>query len=76
MGTGVKLGYPGGVEETFFILGAWDQDESLSIISSETALAKALIGHKAGEWLAIPAGECEIKEILPLSDAVRTWISG
>jgi transcription elongation GreA/GreB family factor len=76
MGTGVELAYPGGVEETFFILGAWDQDEVLSIISSETALAKALLGHKVGDAMEIPAGECELKAILPLSDSVKTWING
>ena len=76
MGTGVQLVYPGGAEETFFILGAWDKNESLSIISSETALARALIGHRAGDQVAIPAGECEIRAVLPLSDAVRAWIKG
>ena len=76
MGTGVELIYPGGAEETFYILGAWDQDEALSIISSETALAKALLGHKVGDKVEIPASECEIKAILPLSAEVRTWING
>jgi len=76
MGTGVELTYPGGAEEIFYILGAWDQDEVLSIISSETALAKALMGHKAGDTVEIPAGECELKAILPLSDGVQAWING
>lgn len=75
-GTGVELAYPGGATEIFYILGAWDQDEVLSIISSETALAKALIGHKVGDTVAIPAGECELKAILPLSEAVRAWVTG
>jgi transcription elongation GreA/GreB family factor len=72
----VELTYPGGAEEIFYILGAWDQDEVLSIISSETALAKALMGHKAGDTVEIPAGECELKAILPLSDGVQAWING
>lgn len=76
MGTGVELAYPGGAEETFYILGVWDQDEVLSIISSETALAKALIGHKVGDSVEIPAGECELKAILPLSDGIRSWVNG
>lgn len=76
MGTGVELLYPGGAEETFYILGVWDQNETLSIISCETALAKALAGHKAGDTVEIPAGECEIKGILPLSDSIRIWIKG
>jgi transcription elongation GreA/GreB family factor len=73
-GCGVELGYEGGTTETFYILGVWDQDEELSIISSETRLAKALIGHAAGDKVEIPAGECEIKAVLPLSESVRLWI--
>ena len=76
MGTGVELGYPDGTTETYYILGAWDQDEELFIISSETRLAKALIGHVAGDNVEIPAGECELKAVLPLSDDVKTWING
>ena len=76
MGTGVELAYAGGITETYYILGAWDQDEDLFIISSETRLAKALIGHTAGDTVEIPAGECELKAILPLSADVRTWING
>ena len=76
MGTGVELVYPGGATETFYILGAWDQDEALAIISSETALAKALRGHTVGDQIEIPAGECELKAILPISDGVKAWING
>jgi len=75
-GCGVELVYEGGNTETFYILGVWDQDEALSIISSETRLAKALMGHVAGDQVEIPAGECEIKAIHPLSEAVRLWIKG
>ncbi len=76
MGCGVELAYDGGAVETFFILGVWDQDEALSIISSETRLAKALLGRVAGERVAIPTGECEIKAILPLPESIRAWING
>lgn len=76
MGTGVELAYASGMTEIYYILGAWDQAEVLSIISSETRLAKALIGHKVGDTVAIPAGECEVKAILPLSDAVKAWVKG
>ncbi|MCF7818718.1 MAG: GreA/GreB family elongation factor [Kiritimatiellales bacterium] len=76
MGTGVELAYASGMSETYYILGAWDQAEALSIISSETRLAKSLLGHKVGDTVAIPAGECEIKAILPLSDEVKAWIKG
>jgi transcription elongation GreA/GreB family factor len=76
MGTGVELSYASGITETYYILGAWDQDEGLFIISSETRLAKALIGHVAGDTVEIPAGECELKAILPISGDVRAWIQG
>ena len=76
MGTGVELVYSSGVSEIFYILGAWDQDEVLGIISSETALAKALVGHKAGDQVSVPAGECELKAVFGLSDAVKEWVKG
>ena len=76
MGTGVELAYADGSTETYYILGAWDQDEELFIISSETRLAKALIGHAAGDTVEIPAGECELKAVIPLSADVRVWING
>lgn len=76
MGTGVELAYASGITETYYILGAWDQSEELSVISSETRLAKALIGHAVGDTVEIPLGECELKAILPLSSEVKAWING
>lgn len=75
-GCGVELQYADGEMETYFILGAWDQDEDLFIISSETALAKALAGHVVGERVQIPSGECTLKTILPISAEIRAWIKG
>jgi transcription elongation GreA/GreB family factor len=74
-GCGVELAYKeSGIVETYYILGVWDQDESLSIISSETRLAKALIGHQSGDLVEIPAGQCEVKAILSLPDGIKAWI--
>lgn len=74
-GCGVELAYKEtGIVETYYILGVWDQDESLSIISSETRLAKALIGHQTGDVVEIPAGQCEVKAILPLPSGIKAWI--
>jgi transcription elongation GreA/GreB family factor len=76
-GCGVELVYEEtDTVETYFILGIWDQDESLSIISCETRLAKALLGHGAGDKVEIPAGECTIRSILPLPEGIRAWIKG
>jgi len=77
MGSGVKLRYPDGTEEVYYILGVWDQDESLSIISSETRLAQAILEKKEGDSIETPDGKtCTLEKILPLSDEVRTWING
>ncbi len=76
-GVGVELSYAEtGAVETYYILGVWDQDEALNIISSETRLAKALAGHGVGDEVEIPAGECTIKSILALPEGIRAWIAG
>jgi transcription elongation factor GreA len=40
-------------EETYTILGAWDGDPERHIISYQTAIGQALLGHKAGETVAL-----------------------
>ncbi|MDF7806841.1 GreA/GreB family elongation factor [Pontiellaceae bacterium B12219] len=76
-GVGVELCYEeSGASETYYILGVWDQDEDLSIISSQTRLAKALTGHRVGDKVEIPAGECVIKSVMELPPEIRTWIAG
>lgn len=76
----VKLRYADGHEETFSILGAWDRDEALNIISSDSRMAIALRGHRKGSKVVVPseAGEvpCTVADILPLSDTIRNWING
>jgi transcription elongation GreA/GreB family factor len=76
IGSGVELQYEDGKTEVFYILGVWDQDEALSIVSSQTRLAQALLGHVAGDQVEVPSGMCEIKAVLPLSEAIRLWIKG
>src|ERR1700730_16038667 len=51
--------------ETYTILGAWDGDPDRNIISYQTAIGQALLGHKAGEDVILPNGECEIVSIEP-----------
>ena len=75
MGTRVELSYADGTKETYCLLGVWDQDEALNIISSETRLAQTLLGHKAGDTVETPDGKsCEITAILPLPEEVQAWI--
>jgi len=40
-------------EQTYTILGAWDGDPERHIISYQTAIGQALLGHKVGETLSL-----------------------
>src|SRR5881227_1433363 len=42
-----------GKEEIYTILGAWDGDPDHNIISYQTAIGQALLGHKAGETISL-----------------------
>ncbi|HEX8076580.1 MAG TPA: GreA/GreB family elongation factor, partial [Chthoniobacterales bacterium] len=42
-----------GKEETFTVLGAWDGDPDRNIISYQTAIGQALLGHKLGEVVTL-----------------------
>ncbi len=42
-------------EETYTILGAWDGDPDRSIISYQTAIGQALLGHRLGEIVELSA---------------------
>jgi transcription elongation GreA/GreB family factor len=52
-------------QETYTILGAWDGDPDRNVISYQTAIGQALLGHKAGEVVTLPNGEFEILSIEP-----------
>src|SRR4030095_2395659 len=41
------------VEETYTILGAWDGDPDRHIISYQTAIGQALLGHKIAETISL-----------------------
>src|SRR5205814_7681532 len=40
-------------EETYTILGAWDGDPDRNIISYQTAIGQALLGHEIGESVSL-----------------------
>jgi transcription elongation GreA/GreB family factor len=42
-------------EETYTILGAWDGDPERAIISYQTAIGQALLGHRLGEIVELSA---------------------
>ncbi|MFA5687942.1 MAG: GreA/GreB family elongation factor [Kiritimatiellales bacterium] len=79
--TGVELAYAGGRRETWFILGEWDQNEPLGIISCQTGMAQALIGKKPGSCVTVPSAEketveAEIIAVTPLPEHIKEWING
>jgi transcription elongation factor GreA len=43
-----------GTTDVYSVLGAWDTDPDKGIISYQSALAKALLGHKVGEQVDAP----------------------
>jgi transcription elongation GreA/GreB family factor len=42
-----------GKEETYTVLGAWDGDPERQVISYQTAIGQALLGHKVGEVVTL-----------------------
>ena len=58
-----------GSSETYTILGAWDGDPAAGIISYQTAIGQALLGHKIGEIVTLNkdqgAGSFEIVALAP-----------
>ncbi|NOU36651.1 MAG: hypothetical protein HOO88_07765 [Kiritimatiellaceae bacterium] len=79
--TGVELVYADGNRENYYILGEWDQDETLHIISSQAGMAKALAGTKAGSRVRVPTSsgidvEVEVTAVTALPEHIRAWING
>ena len=76
--TGVEIEFPGGKEEKYWILGEWDRDEALGIISCESRLAQLLDGKKPGDKVMLPTddgeAECILKTVKGLSDEIVAWV--
>ena len=80
-GTTVALQFPDGTERTYHVLGEWDSDHSLGIISSQSRLARQLGGRKLNEDVEVPSETgalttCRIVSISPLPKHVQDWASG
>lgn len=79
-GTVVTLRNEDDTTETYTVLGEWDSDQDLGIISSSSLLAERIKGAKTGDAVAVPDGEIDktvvIAEIAPLPDHIREWIDG
>jgi len=66
-------------EKIWTILGEWDNDLEKGIISSQTRVAKNLLGKKPGDSFELPDAEgnltfATVKEIRPLTDEIRAWM--
>lgn len=77
-GTRVALCLADNTRVVYAILGEWDRDEGLNIISSQSRLALCLTGRTAGEQVRVPgpSGEetARIEAVLPLDEPIREWI--
>ena len=77
VGTGVTTEYENGRQETFYILGDWDRDEELGIISSTTKMAEALLGQPVDATVRVPAEDGEVSaritNVSPLTEEILAW---
>lgn len=80
-GTIVTVTTSNGAARQHCILGEWDQDKALGIVSSNSRIAQLLEGHREGDTVPLPGpdGEdeqCTITGISGLSDDAKNWIMG
>ena len=65
--------------KTYAILGEWDNDVEMGILSQRAKLAENMLGKKEGDKFELPGAEGEvkfgvIKLISPLTEAVKNWM--
>jgi transcription elongation GreA/GreB family factor len=70
-----------GAERSYVILGEWDNEPSLNVISSKTKIAANLLGRKAGDAVELADTEgkaiaATVVRVETLSDELKTWIKG
>lgn len=80
-GTCVQIRQADGQIERYTLLGEWDQDSNLHIISSSSRMAQLLNGARVGDTVSLPNAReemmpCTIESIEPLSDEIRAWMRG
>jgi transcription elongation GreA/GreB family factor len=65
LGTKVSLkDTASGEELSYTILGAWDSDLSQGIISYQTAVARALLNHAAGDTIELSTDEGKTRQVV------------
>lgn len=70
-----------GAERTYVILGEWDNDPSLNVISSKTKIAANMLGRKAGDSVELADADgnaiaATIVRVEPLTEELKSWIKG
>ena len=80
MGTTVTIRRPDGKPQRLIILGEWDRDDALGVISSGSRLAQLLEGRRAGETVDLPGASgdepCTLVQVTGLTGEIRKWASG
>ncbi|MDI6774954.1 MAG: GreA/GreB family elongation factor [Verrucomicrobiota bacterium] len=80
MGAAVAVRRPDGRVARYMILGEWDQDDALGILSSGSRIAEILDGRRVGDTVELPGAlgdePCAIVEIAAVPDEIRRWIAG
>lgn len=66
-------------EKTYYVLGEWDNDVEMGILSSKTRLAQNMLGKKPGDQFELPGSEGAVsfgtvKEIRELPAEIREWM--
>ena len=79
MGVEVEIEFPDGARIRYAVLGEWDQDAALGIISCQSGLGKRLAGLKPGEAIGIPDGNgvetpARLAAVMPLSPEIKQWV--
>lgn len=79
MGVEVEIECESGEKSVYRVLGEWDRDEDLNIISCRSLLAQRLMGRRVGDSVDVPSeGDDEpglLTAVRPLSEEVMGWVS-
>lgn len=76
-GCTVVLKDDSGAENSYHILGIWDNDPAGIIRSFDTPFGKSLLGRAQGEEVELPGGKKTlIVAVQPLDDAMKRWVKG
>ena len=81
VGSFVTIREEGGAEKSYAILGEWDSDPDLGIVSSKSRVAEALFGAAEGDKVEMPGEDgasavATVLSVAALPEAVLAWARG